>query len=123
MKKFLISSAASLLTFNIIWPLIPYISDPSYSYQTDLNWPTIIGFTIILTIYGSILDLVACLIGEVLYRNIKQCREFRFGIPVFIGLAVIYIRILFLLKNPYSSSLVIPIIMGSLAFYFVRRKI
>lgn len=123
MKKFLISSAASLLTFNIIWSLIPYISYPSYSYQTDLNWPTIIGFTIILTIYGSILDLVACLIGEVLYRNIKQCREFRFGIPVFIGLAVIYIRILFLLKNPYSSSLVTPIIMGSLAFYFVRRKI
>ncbi len=106
-----------------MWALIPYISDPNYSYQTDLNWPTIIGFTIILTIYGSILDLVVCLIGEVLYRKIKHCREFRFGIPVFIGLAVIYIRILFLLKNPYSSSLVTPIIIGSLAFYFVRRKI
>ncbi|CAG9614800.1 hypothetical protein BACCIP111899_04033 [Bacillus rhizoplanae] len=121
LKKFVISYAASLLTFIIIWFLIPYISDPSYSSQNDL--PNIVGFIIILIIYGSILDLVACLIGEVLYRNIKQCREFRFGIPVFIGLAVIYILILFLLKNPYSSSLVTPIIMGSLAFYLVRRKI
>jgi hypothetical protein len=121
MKKFLISYAASLLTFIIIWFLIPYISDPSYSSQNDL--PNIVGFIIILIIYGSILDLVACLIGEVLYRNIKQCRKFRFGIPVFIGLAVIYILILFFLENPYSSSLVTPIIMGSLAFYLVRRKI
>ncbi|PEK56730.1 hypothetical protein [Bacillus wiedmannii] len=122
-EKFVNSYAASLLTFNIIWFLIPYISDPSYSSQNDLGLPNIVGFTIILIIYGSILNLVPCLIGEVLYRNIKQCREFRFGIPVFIGLAVIYILILFLLKNPYSSSLVTPIIMGSLAFYLVRRKI
>ncbi|MFD0769853.1 hypothetical protein ACFQZ1_13660 [Bacillus sp. CGMCC 1.60114] len=123
LKKFVISYAASLLTFNIIWLLIPYISNHSYYSQNDLDLPIIVGSTIILIIYGSILNLVACLIGEVLYRNIKQCREFRFGVPVFIGLAVIYILILFLLKNLYSSSLVTPIIMGSLAFYLVRRKI
>ncbi|MDC2863708.1 hypothetical protein [Bacillus sp. BP-3] len=121
--KFSISYAISLLTFIIGWLLMPYVFDPVSFHQNDLDLPTIFGFIIILIIYGSILDLVACLIGEVLYRNIKQCREFRFGIPVFIGLAVIYILILFLLKNPYSSSLVTPIIMGSLAFYLVRRKI
>ncbi|HDR7433575.1 TPA: hypothetical protein QCX34_000977 [Bacillus anthracis] len=121
--KFLISYAASLLTFIIIWFLIPYISDPSYSYENDL--PNILGFVVILIIFGSILDLVACLIGEMLYRNIKQCRKFRFGIPVFIGLALIYIFILslFTITSAYSSSLVAPIIMGSLAFYLVRRKI
>ncbi|MBE5109090.1 hypothetical protein IGI01_28810 [Bacillus thuringiensis] len=117
LDKFVNSYTASLLTFIIGWILMPYIFDPS-----SFNWSDF-GFIIILIIYGSILDLVACLIGEVLYRCIKQCREFRIGIPVFIGLAVIYIRILFLLKNPYSSTLVTPIIMGSLAFYFVRRKI
>ncbi|PEL61967.1 hypothetical protein [Bacillus toyonensis] len=127
MGKFLISYAASLLAFIIIWFLIPYISNPSYSYENDL--PNIFGFIIILIIiliiFGSILDLVACLIGEVLYRNIKQCRKFRFGIPVFIGLALIYICILslFTITSAYASSLVAPIIMGCLAFYLVRRKI
>ncbi|MGE1217167.1 hypothetical protein [Bacillus toyonensis] len=122
MGKFLISYAASLLTFIIIWFLIPYISDPGYSHQSDL--PNIVGFIIILIIFGSILDLVVCLIGEVLYRSIKQCRKFRFGLPVFIGLAVVYIFILslFTITIAYSSSLVTPIIMGSLAFYLVRRN-
>ncbi|MGH0522094.1 hypothetical protein [Bacillus toyonensis] len=122
MGKFLISYAASLLTFIIIWFLIPYISDPGYSHQSDL--PNIVGFIIILIIFGSILDLVFCLIGEVLYRSIKQCRKFRFGLPVFIGLAVVYIFILslFTITSAYSSSLVTPIIMGSLAFYLVRRN-
>lgn len=79
----------------------------------------------ILIIFGSILNLVVCLIGEVLYRNIKQCKKLRFWIPVFIGIAVIYILILFLftITGAYSSSLITPIIMGSLAFYLVRRKI
>ncbi len=95
LRKFLISYAASLLTFTIIWFLILYISDPSYSNENGL--PNIVGFIVILIIFGSVLDLVACLIGEVLYRNIKQCRKFRFGIPVFIGLALIYIFILSLL--------------------------
>ncbi|EOP29426.1 MULTISPECIES: hypothetical protein [Bacillus] len=122
MGKFLISYAASLLTFIIMWFLIPYISNTGYSYQDDL--PNIVGFIIILIIFGSILDLVVCLIGEVLYRNIKQCRKFRFGLPVFIGLAVVYIFILslFTITSAYSSSLVTPIIMGSLAFYLVRRN-
>lgn len=123
MKKFLISYAASLLTFIIIWFLITYISDPSHSYQNDL--PNIVGFIMILIIFGSILNLVVCLIGEVLYRNIKQCKKLRFWIPVFIGIAVIYIliRFLFTITGAYSSSLITPIIMGSLAFYLVRRKI
>ncbi|PEK20121.1 hypothetical protein CN694_25300, partial [Bacillus wiedmannii] len=38
-EKFVNSYAASLLTFNIIWFLIPYISDPSYSSQNDLGLP------------------------------------------------------------------------------------
>ncbi|WP_259416451.1 hypothetical protein [Bacillus toyonensis] len=123
MRKFLISYAASLLTFIIIWFLIPYISDPSYSYENDL--PNIVGFIVILIIFGSVLDLIVCIIGEVLYSNIKQCRKFRFGIPVFIGLALIYICILslFTITSAYASSLVAPIIMGCLAFYLVRRKI
>ena len=95
LREFLISYATSLLTFTIIWFLIPYISDPSYSNENGL--PNIVGFIVILIIFGSVLDLVACLIGEVLYRNIKQCRKFRVGIPVFIGLSLIYIFILSLL--------------------------
>ncbi|PEK55242.1 hypothetical protein COF80_09605 [Bacillus toyonensis] len=123
MGKFLISYAASLLAFIIIWFLITYISNTGYSYENDL--PNIFGFIIILIIFGSILDLVACLIGEVLYSNIKQCRKFRVGIPVFTGLALIYICILslFTITSAYASSLVVPIIIGSLAFYVVRRKI
>ncbi|MED3033952.1 hypothetical protein P4313_02675 [Bacillus tropicus] len=123
LREFLISYAASLLTFTIIWFLIPYISDPSYSNENGL--PNIVGFIVILIIFGSVLDLIACLIGEVLYRNIKQCRKFRVGIPVFIGLALIYIFILslFTITSAYASSLVVPIIMGFLAFFVVRRKI
>ncbi|PEY27562.1 hypothetical protein CN354_28710 [Bacillus cereus] len=122
MKKFLISYATSLLTFIIEWLLFTYIFDPVYFYQNDL-----FGLITILIMYSSIPALVACLIGEVLYRYIKQCREFQFGIPVFIGLAVIYTLIpsLFTRSFPFSNffSLVISVIMGSLAFYLVRRKI
>jgi len=41
-----------------------YIFDPIYFYQNDL--PNLFGFIIILIIFGSILDLVVCLIGELL---------------------------------------------------------
>ncbi|MEI4804549.1 hypothetical protein WAZ07_25975 [Bacillus sp. FJAT-51639] len=120
MKKFLISYATSLLTFIIGWILILSIFDPS-------NWTDLFGFIIFLIIYGSIPALVACLIGEVLYRNIKRCGEFQFGIPVFIGLAIIYILIpsLFTGSFPFWGlvDFVTPVIMGSLAFYLIRRKI
>ncbi|MDC2864174.1 hypothetical protein [Bacillus sp. BP-3] len=121
MKKFLISYTTSLLTFIIGWILILFIFDPSHFKWTDL-----FGFIIIVIIYGSIPALVACLIGEVLYRKIKRCREFQFGIPVFIGLAVIYT--FFTRSFSFYSfidfvSSVTPIIIGSLTFYLVRRKI
>ena len=96
LREFLISYATSLLTFTIIWFLIPYISDPSYSNENGL--PNIVGFIVILIIFGSVLDLVACLIGEVLYRNIKQCRKFRVGILYLLDyLLSIYLYSLFLL--------------------------
>ncbi|MGG2017956.1 hypothetical protein [Bacillus sp. S10(2024)] len=125
MKKFLISYATSLLTFIIGWILILFIFDPSH-----FKWNDLFGFIIIVIIYGSIPALIACLIGEVLYRKIKRCREFQFGIPVFIGLAVIYTFMpsLFTRSLPFYSfvdfvSFITPVIMGSLAFYLVRRKI
>ncbi|ENQ3077444.1 hypothetical protein ACEOWG_000606 [Bacillus cereus] len=120
MKKFLISYAISLLTFTIGWPLITFIFDPSL-----FNWTYLFDVIIILIIYSSIPALVACLIGEVLYRKIKRCREFQFGIPVFIGLAVIYTLIPSLPFFNFVDFIyfVKPIIIGSLAFYLVRRKI
>ncbi len=74
---------------------------------------------------GSIPALVACLIGEVLYRKIKRCREFQFGIPVFLGQAVIYtlIPFLFLFNFSHFFDFIVPVIMGALSFYLVRRKI
>ncbi|HDX9535849.1 TPA: hypothetical protein ROX87_005360 [Bacillus thuringiensis] len=123
MKKFLISYTTSLLTFIIGCPLILSIFTPGH-------WTDLFEFIILLIIYGSIPALVACLIGEVLYRKIKQCREFYFGIPIFIGLAVIYTLIPSLFTRSFLFlnfvdfvSFVTPVIIGSLAFYLVRRKI
>ena len=120
--KFVISYAASLFTFIFGWFLISYIFNPSFIHPNVL-----FGFIKTIVIYGSIPALIACLIGEVLYRKIKQCRELQFGIPVFIGLAVIYTLTPFLFLFTFSFSsffyFVAPVIMGSLAFYLVRRKI
>ncbi|MDM5436292.1 hypothetical protein QUG02_27440 [Bacillus hominis] len=118
--KFLISYAASLFVFIFGWFLISYIFNPSYIHPTVL-----FGFIKMIVIYGSIPALIACLIGEVLYRKIKQSRELQFGIPVFIGLSAIYTLTLFLFTFTFSSFFyfVAPVIMGSLAFYLVRRKI
>ncbi|WP_369900797.1 hypothetical protein [Bacillus manliponensis] len=125
MKKFLISYAISLLTCVMGWPLIAFIFDPSHFDSTDL-----FGFIMIFIIYGSIPALIACLIGELLYRKIKRCRELQFGVPIFIGLAVIYVFTpsIFTRSSPFWSfvdfvNFVTPVIWGSLAFYLVRRKI
>ncbi|MGG3523889.1 hypothetical protein ABES33_29915 [Bacillus pseudomycoides] len=120
--KFVISYTASLFAFIFGWFLISYIFNPSYIHPTVL-----FGFIKMIVIYGSIPALIACLIGEVLYRKIKRCRELQFGIPVFIGLSAIYTLTLFLFTFTFSFSsffyFVAPVIMGSLAFYLVRRKI
>ncbi|MBP3969637.1 hypothetical protein KAF80_11300 [Bacillus sp. WL1] len=120
--KFAISYAASLFSFIFGWFLISYISHPSFIHPN-----VVLGFIKTIVTYGSIPALVACLIGEVLYRKIKRCREFQFGIPVFIGQAVIYTLIPFLFLFPFNFShffyFVAPVIMGALSFYFVRRKI
>ncbi|MFU2028575.1 hypothetical protein [Bacillus wiedmannii] len=120
--KFVISYAANLFAFIFGWFLISYISHPSFIHPN-----VVLGFVKTIVAYGSIPALVACLIGEVLYRKIKQCREFQFGIPVFIGQAVIYTLIPFLFLFPFNFShffyFVAPVIMGALSFYFVRRKI
>ncbi|MFZ7805609.1 hypothetical protein [Bacillus thuringiensis] len=122
--KFVVSYAASLFAFIFGWFLISYIFNPSFIHPDVLQ-----GFIKTIVTYGSIPALIACLIGEVLYRKIKRCREFQFGIPLFIGLAVIYTLIPFLFLFNFSFSFsyffdfVAPVIMGSLAFYLVRRKI
>lgn len=120
--KFVVSCAASLFAFIFGWFLISYIFNPSFIHLDVLQ-----GFIKTIVIYGSIPALIACLLGEVLYRKIKRCREFQFGIPLFIGLAVIYTIIPFLFLFNFSFSyffdFVAPVIMGSLAFYLVRRKI
>ncbi|MEH7150169.1 hypothetical protein V7095_07020 [Bacillus thuringiensis] len=118
--KFVVSYAASLFAFIFGWFLISYIFNPSFIHPDVLQ-----GFIKTIVTYGSIPALIACLIGEVLYRKIKRCREFQFGIPLFIGLAVIYtlIPFLFLFSFSYFFDFVAPVIMGSLAFYLVRRKI
>ncbi|MFB5253544.1 hypothetical protein ACE38F_25035 [Bacillus mycoides] len=120
--KFIISYAASLFAFIFGWFLISYIFNPSFIHPNIL-----FGFIKRIVIYGSIPALIACLIGEVLYRKIKRCREFQFGIPVFIGLAVIYTLTPFLFIFTFTFLhffyFVAPVIMGSLAFYLVRRKI
>ncbi|PFV68573.1 hypothetical protein COL05_29880 [Bacillus sp. AFS059628] len=122
MIKFVISYATSLFSFIFGWFLISYISHPSFIHPN-----VVLEFVKMIVAYGSIPALVACLIGEVLYRKIKRCREFQFGIPVFIGQAVIYTLIPFLFLFPFNFShffyFVAPVIMGSLSFYFVRRKI
>ncbi|MGH0932761.1 hypothetical protein [Bacillus mycoides] len=117
--KFVISYAASLFAFIFGWFLISYIFNPSFIHPNVL-----FGFIKTIVIYGSIPALIACLIGEVLYRKIKRCREFQFGIPVFIGLAVIYTLTPFLFTFSFSHFFyfVAPVIMGSLAFYLVRRN-
>ncbi|PEX90572.1 hypothetical protein [Bacillus cereus] len=121
MKKFLISYAASLFAFIFGWFLISYIFNPSFIHPNVLS-----GFIKTIVTYGSIPALIACLIGEVLYRKIKRCRKLQFGIPVFIGLAVIYTLTPFLFMFTFSFShffyFVAPVIMGSLAFYLVRRN-
>ena len=89
--KFVVSYAASLFAFIFGWFLISYIFNPSFIHPDVLQ-----GFIKTIVTYGSIPALIACLIGEVLYRKIKRCREFQFGIPLFIGLAVIYTLIPFL---------------------------
>jgi hypothetical protein len=120
--KFVISYAASLFAFIFGWFLMSYIFNPSFIHPNVL-----FGFIKTIVIYGSIPALIACLIGEVLYRKIKRCRKLQFGIPVFIGLSVIYTLTLFLFTFNFSFShffyFVAPVIMGSLAFYLVRRKI
>ncbi|WP_002146617.1 hypothetical protein [Bacillus cereus] len=120
--KFVISYAASLFAFIFGWFLMSYIFNPSFIHPNVL-----FGFIKTIIIYGSIPALIACLIGEVLYRKIKRCRKLQFGIPVFIGLSVIYTLTLFLFTFNFSFShffyFVAPVIMGSLAFYLVRRKI
>ncbi|EJP89161.1 hypothetical protein IC1_03027 [Bacillus cereus VD022] len=122
--KFVVGYAASLFAFIFGWFLISYIFNPSFIYPDVLH-----GFIKTIVTYGSIPALIACLLGEVLYRKIKRCREFQFGIPLFIGLAVIYtlIPFLFLFTFTFTFShffdFVAPVIMGSLAFYLVRRKI
>lgn len=122
--KFVVSYAASLFAFIFGWFLISYIFNPSFIHPDVLQ-----GFIKTIVTYGSIPALIACLIGEVLYRKIKRCREFQFGIPLFIGLAVIYTLIpflflfLFTFTFSYFFDFVAPVIMGSLAFYLVRRKI
>ncbi|PEM09458.1 hypothetical protein [Bacillus wiedmannii] len=120
--KFVISYAAILFAFIFGWFLISYISHPSFIHPN-----VVLGFIKTIVTYGSIPALVACLIGEVLYRKVKRCREFQFGIPVFIGQAVIYTLIPFLFLFPFNFShffdFVAPVIMGALSFYFVRRKI
>ncbi|EEM36585.1 hypothetical protein bthur0003_8490 [Bacillus thuringiensis serovar thuringiensis str. T01001] len=121
--KFVVSYAASLFAFIFGWFLISYIFNPSFIHPDVLQ-----GFIKTIVTYGSIPALIACLLGEVLYRKIKRYREFQFGIPLFIGLAVIYtlIPFLFLFFNfsfSYFFDFVAPVIMGSLAFYLVRRKI
>ncbi|MCC2496244.1 hypothetical protein LKM14_23050 [Bacillus cereus] len=118
--KFVVSYAASLFAFIFGWFLISYIFNPSFIHPDVLQ-----GFIKTIVTYGSIPALIACLLGEVLYRKIKRCREFQFGIPLFIGLAVIYTLITFLFTFTFSHffDFVAPVIMGSLAFYLVRRKI
>ncbi|MFE6136066.1 hypothetical protein [Bacillus sp. NPDC057893] len=120
--KFVISYAASLFAFIFGWFLMSYIFNPSFIHPNVL-----FGFIKTIVIYGSIPALIACLIGEILYRKIKRCRKLQFGIPVFIGLSVIYTLTLFLFTFNFSFShffyFVAPVIMGSLAFYLVRRKI
>ncbi|MDA2384543.1 hypothetical protein PDN41_22825 [Bacillus cereus] len=118
--KFVVSYAASLFAFIFGWFLISYIFNPSFIHPDVLQ-----GFIKTIVTYGSIPALIACLIGEVLYRKIKRCREFQFGIPLFIGLALIYtlIPFLFLFTFSHFFDFVAPVIMGSLAFYLVRRKI
>ena len=121
MRKFLMSYAASVLTFSIGWTLIGFIFDPNHFELSNL-------FDVIrmLIIYGSIPALVACLIGEALYRKIKRCQELQIGMPVFIGVAIVYTFIISLSTRPYPFStffdFVIPVIMGSLAFYSIRRN-
>ncbi|MCU5408732.1 hypothetical protein OCA16_29895 [Bacillus cereus] len=124
--KFVVGYAASLFAFIFGWFLISYIFNPSFIYPDVLH-----GFIKTIVTYGSIPALIACLLGEVLYRKIKRCREFQFGIPLFIGLAVIYTLIPFLFLFTFTFTFtfshffdfVAPVIMGSLAFYLVRRKI
>lgn len=120
--KFVISYAASLFAFIFGWFLISYIFHPSFIHPN-----VVLGFIKTIVTYGSIPVLIACLIGDVLCRKIKRCREFQFGIPVFIGLAVIYTLIPFLLLFPFNFShffdFVAPVIMGALSFYLIRRKI
>ncbi|MEN1938997.1 hypothetical protein AAIE21_26590 [Paenibacillus sp. 102] len=119
--RFVISYAASLFAFIFGWFLISYIFNSSFIHPNVL-----FGFIKTIVTYGGIPALIACLIGEVLYRKIKRCRELQFGIPVFIGLAVIYTLTPFLFIFTFSFSsffyFVAPVIMGSLAFYLVRRK-
>ncbi|MGY3270018.1 hypothetical protein ACVWY7_002959 [Bacillus sp. TE9106W] len=122
MIKFAISYAASLFAFIFGWFLISYISHPSFIHPN-----VVLGFIKMIVTSGSIPALVACLIGEVLYRKIKRCREFQFGIPVFLGQAVIYTLIpflfLFLFNFSHFFDFIVPVIMGALSFYLVRRKI
>ncbi|MGC7949790.1 hypothetical protein [Bacillus sp. II_CA] len=120
--KFVISYAVTLFTFIFGWFLISYIFYPSFIHPN-----IVLGFIKTIFTYGSIPALIACLIGEVLYRKIKRCREFQFGIPIFIGLAALYTLIPFLFLFPFNFShffdFVAPVIMGALSFYLVRRKI
>ena len=120
--KFVISYLCKSVCFYFGWFLISYISHPSFIHPN-----VVLGFIKTIFTYGSIPALIACLIGEVLYRKIKRCREFQFGVPVFIGQATLYTIIPFLVLFPFNFShffdFVAPVIMGSLAFYFVRRKI
>ena len=88
--KFVVSYAASLFAFIFGWFLISYIFNPSFIHGRFT------GIHKTIVTYGSIPALIACLLGEVLYRKIKRCREFQFGIPLFIGLALIYTLILYL---------------------------
>ena len=82
----------------LFWMVLNFIYfNPSFIHPDVLQ-----GFIKTIVTYGSIPALIACLIGEVLYRKIKRCREFQFGIPLFIGLAVIYTLIPFLFLFNFS---------------------
>ena len=95
--KFVVSYAASLFAFIFGWFLISYIFNPSFIHPDVLQG--FIKLSSLMVVYQA---LIACLIGEVLYRKIKRCREFQFGIPLFIGLAVIYTLIPFLFLFTFS---------------------
>ena len=58
------------------WMVLDFI----YFHPSFIHPNVVLGFIKTIITYGSIPALVACLIGEVLYRKIKRCREFQFGI-------------------------------------------